>query len=287
MTFNKPAGVKYVDMAIYIDKHAYLTEGRDDEKIYEYLYHLFYVLAVKGRFFTSASDYDSYSLMAAGDVYKRLNNKKQFLPDDDPRKLPRIKSSLNYIKNVLYPLKVNYQKENYNEIIDENIENIDFDGLSRDIKKDLTGNSALFNKSDFRAYFKHIPNTIKKFISSLPYKDKIDSKNIYLSCLLTILNRVTWSNTSIDKLKFREERNLPLIKFIDNNYDSCRKVEPILYHLPTNMSTYIDVLVNKILCILKKDLKYLLHCNEPTSDIVKNMMKESVKNIMGDFESDD
>ena len=43
-TFIKPKGLKYTDMCIYIDKNAY-TDNPDDEKIFQYLYHLVSMLA--------------------------------------------------------------------------------------------------------------------------------------------------------------------------------------------------------------------------------------------------
>ena len=40
MIYKKPKGVKYTDMAIYVDKHVY-EDDCDDEMIFQYLYHLY------------------------------------------------------------------------------------------------------------------------------------------------------------------------------------------------------------------------------------------------------
>ena len=39
MTYPKPAGVSYTQMAIYIDEHIY-SDTKDEEKLYIYMYHL-------------------------------------------------------------------------------------------------------------------------------------------------------------------------------------------------------------------------------------------------------
>lgn len=50
VTFNKPANLKYTDLAIYIDANAYKIKNTGEypgveSKIYEYLYHLIYALS--------------------------------------------------------------------------------------------------------------------------------------------------------------------------------------------------------------------------------------------------
>lgn len=50
MTYKMPRGVTYTEMAIYIDNHI-RDERRDECLIFEYLYHLSYMLARKGSYF--------------------------------------------------------------------------------------------------------------------------------------------------------------------------------------------------------------------------------------------
>ncbi len=91
---RKKFKIKPVEMCIYIDKHAYEPDF-DTELIFEYLQDLYYSLSIKKRFFNNDEDYENYSIYSATQAYLRLTNPKQFLNDDDPRKLPRIKSILN------------------------------------------------------------------------------------------------------------------------------------------------------------------------------------------------
>ena len=55
MTYAKPAGVSYTQMAIYIDEHIY-SDNKDEEKLYTYMYHLAIMLATKGAYYSSAEE---------------------------------------------------------------------------------------------------------------------------------------------------------------------------------------------------------------------------------------
>ena len=94
MTFKLPKGVTYTQMAIYVDEH-YFLPNRDDNLIFEYLYHLIYMLARKKQFFQKSSQYDEYSIFAATKVFMRLIDKRCY--EENPS-MPLVKSCLNYIK---------------------------------------------------------------------------------------------------------------------------------------------------------------------------------------------
>lgn len=218
---RKKPKVRYVDMAIYIDEHIY-EKDHDVETIFDYLQCLFYALAAKKRFFYKESDYDKYSLYAASDVYMRLTNERQFLPDDDPKKIKKIKSVLNYIKNVLYPMKVKYQKENFTEVYKEEFLGSE---VNDSIKENLTSN--ILNCSangllevDITQYFKSITSTIKNFLYSTPYSnDPYIFKNLYMSCVLTLLRAVTLSNANKQKLYCKDSEDFKTN--IDNVLDKA------------------------------------------------------------------
>lgn len=62
-------------MAIEVDKMMY-SKDCDDELMFQYLYHLAYILSVKGRYFTSMTHYDNFAIEVATRVYLRIKNKK-------------------------------------------------------------------------------------------------------------------------------------------------------------------------------------------------------------------
>ena len=68
-TFERPAGVKIVDMCIYVDEHmkdiltAKGTEKRKLENtIVQYLYHIVDSLAKRKHYFIRYKDYDEFAL---------------------------------------------------------------------------------------------------------------------------------------------------------------------------------------------------------------------------------
>jgi len=95
--FTKPAGMKYTDMCIYIDKHMH-DPDRDNETIFKYIYLLASMLASKARYFYNADEYDDFAYYFACSVFKRM-------ADDNKNK---IKSVLNYMKSVIYFRKTDY-----------------------------------------------------------------------------------------------------------------------------------------------------------------------------------
>ena len=109
MTYNKPDNITYVEMCIFFDNNIY-SDTRNDTILYQYLYHIIYMLACKKRYFNSFVEYDAFALYMATKVYLRYINPEHQGEED------RIKSVLNYCKTLLYPTKVDFQKETYSEI---------------------------------------------------------------------------------------------------------------------------------------------------------------------------
>ena len=95
MRYKKPRDIRYVDMCIWIDEHAY-RENCDEQKMFEYVYLLSNMLARKRCFFRKEVDYDNFAFYVETETFMRY--KKQ-----DRKK---IKSILNYLKKVIYPRKV-------------------------------------------------------------------------------------------------------------------------------------------------------------------------------------
>ena len=77
MTFIRPKDVTYTDMCIYIDNNIY-TDNYDVNTVYEYLYHIIFMLAKQSQLFNKHKYYDSFAIFGASRVYFRLTNKKQF-----------------------------------------------------------------------------------------------------------------------------------------------------------------------------------------------------------------
>lgn len=269
---RKAFKVRTVDMCIYIDQHIY-EENHDVELIFEYLQDLFYSLAIKQKYFNSEENYEQYSLYCATQAYLRLTNKRQFLPDDDPRKLKKVKSILNWIKRVMYGFKVNYQKENFNLIHKEEYQG---EGINESIQNNMEStirqNSFDTLSIEIKCYFDKLPSIIKNFLKTTPYsKDKLITHNLYMSCLITLLRCITLSN--YNKIRLFNNINRPykdnLLNII---YNEENLNAPVVWNLPSEFTSYITVLTNKIKDIIVKDIRDLITYNEPTQEIIKDIL---------------
>ena len=282
---RKKPKIRYVDMCIYIDQHVYEPD-HNIELIFDYLQCLFYALAFKKKFFNKEDDYDKYSLYGATHVYLRLTNERQFLPDDDPRKMKRIKSVLNFIKSILYPLKVNYQKENFNKVY---VDEIQGDGLSEEIYnslvKDIRDSTQGLLSVEVETYLNDIPKTIRSFLKEIPYaNDPVMSLNIYISCLLTLLRSMTLSNHNHNRLidKQRDELKLNAEELAESMLYEEAQNAPIVYHLDSSMKDYISVLTNKIKKIVAKDIRELCGTYEPTDAIIEDILMAPISDMNQD-----
>ena len=126
--FHKPPNMKYTDMCIYIDENLdkIINTGEYPDietRVYEYLYHILYALACKQNFFPKFEDYDMFATYGAGELYISMRNKQM-----NAGKVVRgkevvpIKSCLNFIKSVLFPLKVNYTRQNFATVFNPEVD---------------------------------------------------------------------------------------------------------------------------------------------------------------------
>lgn len=260
--YKRDPKVSFTDMCIYIDNNIY-QENFDSDKCYQYMYHIFYTLAVKGRFFNSAKDYDEYALYGATRLFLRYQK----------RNLNVIKSVLNYVKRILYPTKVEYQAQTFNQVFKQDVE----EEVTKNLQDEM-GNVAISQndgmmRTEFEYYLREIPNTIKEFLKGIPYaNDKVMMHNIYLSCLLSVLNSFTMSNENIRRLKNKQNRNLPVDNLLESIYREEKQNAIILFNLDISMYNYISTLVSKIYSIIRKDLVYLVGSYEPSDAIIKSIL---------------
>ena len=243
MTYNKPNNITYVDMCIYFDKHIY-DEERNDSLLYQYLYHICYMLACKKNYFVSWEDYDKFALYMATKIYLRYVSPKH------GEETTKIKSVLNYCKALLYPTKVDYQKETFAEIIgsDPNSED-DFTLLNDNLRENVQSdhiNDSMVLEEIFRE-FKNLPKLIWKEIRKTPYtKDVIFTKRLFMSVLLTLVKGLTLSNSAIAKIQRRLERGLDCDGMILDSLTKEREESLTLWRIESKYANLVNLLAFKV-----------------------------------------
>ena len=271
MIFPKP-DMKYTEMAIFIDNKINSLEPlseKDTELIYIYLYHLVRMLAYKKHFFNKTEYYDDFSLMVAGDMMNRLiyNPKLNEVDEFGNPKMCRLKSILNYLKSILYGRKVLFEQQNYSQKIsplDSNVKLTEF-SFANQIKETRRKHI----DSNIKLYFGDLSKTLSSFINSnCIYKDKIIRKNIKISCYLSLLNSIIFTEQVSDNVKIKYKTTESKFNYLCAEYENNRKNCIILYHLDESYRNYITILVRRIFSLIERDIKELSVGDTYVSDSV-------------------
>ena len=272
MMFSKPKGVRYVDMAIWIDDNVY-KDNCDQEKLYEYIFHLSKMLAFKRALFNNGQQYEDFAVYAATKYFLRITDKRQFEIDENGEpKLPKIKSILNYIKKTIFPTKIDFDKEHSSSVDDG--ENDIIDTTFRDILESSIDDIGL---SEFGNYLHDIGKTIRAHLAKIPYRQGTSEwENIYVSCLLSFLNSVTLGAEARQRIQEMVDNSKLKSHIIDRLYRKERQNSTILFHLDESMRGYITVLVNEIRKIIAGDLSEILHTHIHQSMYTDEMLKQSL-----------
>jgi hypothetical protein len=234
-------------MAMFFDKNI-KNPNRDDNLLYEYVYHIVYMLANKGKYFHYYEDYDEFALYAANKIYMRAINQ-------DNKEKP-IKSILNYIKAVMYPLKVDYQKETYDEVINPDVDDrINGQKLKDSIQAPIIADYQQGMMDEIYQQLTYLPKYIKEVVEESPYKeDKLMCRRLYVSILLSFLNGVTLTNHSIKKLNRRELKSLETEDTTIKILEKEKETSALVWRLDESLEDYINVLTNKVRKKFGRDL---------------------------------
>ena len=254
MTYKRPENMSYTDMCIYIDENAY-SDNPNYELIYQYLYHIMYMLAGQARFFKEERNYDYFGLYAANRLYFRLTNPKQYdLVNGEP-KMRRITSILNYAKNTLYPMKVDFEQSEYCQSISKD----SYSGMSLPLSGVVVNATDKLKRSEFELVLHDVSKTCRCFMKTIPYKPQsVEWLNIYTSVVLSFLNAITLKNKSSRRVEHLTETNRINQQHYDEFYDAERNSPCILYHLPDSMGPYVTVLTKQLMRVVSQDLFEIL-----------------------------
>lgn len=190
------------------------------------------------------------------DIYMRLINKE----------LTPITSIDMYLKKTMRGFYTNFCQREFSQVIDTNLikdpeqrQNTQT-GLADYITSSLQVVNTPFDSINCDLYLKYIPRTIRNLLKNNKYcKDSATDENIYLSILLTLINKLTLSQKQLEKIKhIKENKKLlqqkPLIdKIIYNNEDSSL----INFKLDKEISEYVSLLYEHVQSNLKKDMRDL------------------------------
>ena len=242
MLWKKPANLKYTDLCIYIDENVpkIVNPGEFpdiENTIYNYLWLLVKALAIKKCMFNDFQDYDMYAFYAANRLFFALRKNQLNQGKTIKGKLIRpIKSCLNYTKALLYPMKIEYQRETFKEVIEEEFVSKKFDAFAYKEQLKNRARESHGVTSQFKAHLEEALSNNGEILDTVleksPFnKGTTEYQNLKISILLN----------SIQILKNKKKLD------VANQSIS-------LWHLPKNMSNYTKVLLKEYFMALKLDI---------------------------------
>lgn len=280
MTYNKPYGVKYVDMCIYIDNNIYDNEF-DENLVFEYLYLIVVMLAAKEHYFKCDREYDDFGIFCATKLYFRLTNPKQFQYDDSGQPLLKhIVNILDYIKSMLFRYLSDFvHSEYYTGTSFKATE----DNLHYGFNNILIQSTTSIDDIEFNITLSDINSICKEFLDTIPYpRNGVMWINIYVSVLLTFLDSVTLNKWQVGILQHLKGTGNYTDDKLWEMYDENRIVEPTLFHLPETMSNYISVLARQLRSIISDKLSDILHTKISNDFILVTALQNEIIGVFND-----
>ena len=259
---------KYTTMCKEFDEEFY-SGHRDDDKLFKYMYLVFYMLACKSNYFTKFEYYDKYAQYAATTIYNRYLKKE--------KKGVHIKSLLNYAKSCKGHLKTDFQKEEFQQVSNKEDENASaYSTTYRQMIEDYCCNEDLVR--DTEDMLSNIKLVFKEVLSESPFKNNaLLMKNIYTSCLLTMISSITLNNEFLEKLENKMSKKTVDSEYIIKQFQRERQSEPILWNLDDSYSQIISLLVNKVRIKMSDELNSIRSSYTLPDDIIDSIIANSIK----------
>ena len=242
MLFKKPNNMRFTELCMFIDQNVakIVNPGENpdlENTIYNYLWLLVKALAIKKCMFKNFNDYDMYAYYSANRLFLALRKNQINQGKTIKGKLIRpIKSCLNYTKALLYPMKIEYQRETFKEIIEEEFVSTKFDAITY---KEKLKSQARTN-SDINHHFK---NYVKTALQQSGY------------ILDNILQKSPFNSTTQEYQNLKISILLTSIQVLKNKKKLSGEPQSIvLWHLPKSMSSYVRVLLKEFFMALKLEI---------------------------------
>ena len=272
MIWHKPQDMKYTDLCIYVDENMpkIVNPGENpdiENTIYNYLWLLVKALAIKKCLLDDFKEYDAYAFYAANRLFfalrkNQLNQGKVI----KGKKIRPIKSCLNYTKALMYPMKIEYQREAYREIISEEFVSKKFD--SYNFKEQMRANAKATAgvTEEFRGYLVDALNNLGSIADEVLKKSPfhpgtVDYKKLKISLLLNAINAL--------RVRKRLDSDLPTV---------------ILWKLPKSMSSYIKILLKEFYTEIKLEIIDCYKQADLDDEVVDKLLQNSNEEALQQYE---
>lgn len=254
MTFKRPTNITYTQMAQWVDAHAN-TLDCDENTLCQYLYHLVYIKAQQACLCKDPEQFDDFCVYCLSKLINRLRCNDKTQP---------VKSISNYIKTILSPWYADYIREFGSGVAD--IELADFDIC--DFSDYLVDEASEYDQNAYDFDCFRVSDVVSKHLKRIPrHKHSAEWSNIYVSCLLTLHDRVKaaviLSNNNVTK------DNPQLLNAVIRR---LKTKPPVLFHLEESYAAYVSVLVNEIVHAIAAELTSTMLSKVTVSECLRNLV---------------
>jgi hypothetical protein len=251
-------------MAKYIDDIEDYQKEFDQNRVYEYIYHITNMLAHKSRFFNDVQSYDYFSIYVANIIFMKITNKNT----------KPIKSILNYLKKSLYFFKLDFEQEHYSQSTSKDRDDYSHENLRYKINKTVD----TLHTVEFETCLADISQSIKGFLKTIEYNENHPLwHTIYINCLINFLNSITLNNRNRQRLRHLDEISLNKDYLLEQLIQEEGQ-EIILYHLDNSMYNYMKTLMVRVKHAIALDLCSGCHQYISTSANMKNLLLDTFEN---------
>jgi len=265
MQWKKDPNLKYTDLCIYIDENIknIVNPGEHpdiENTVYNYLWLVVKALAIKKCMFNNFQDYDPYAFYAANRLYFALRknqwNQGKVIKGKEIRP---IKSCLNYMKALMYPMKIEYQNETFREIISEEFTSKKFDAYNFREQMRSEAKASQGVNEQFMAYikdsFKNVGSLVDNVLKKSPFSpNSTDHKKLKISLMLNALHSL--------KTRKKLDSEIPTI---------------ILWKLPKSMSTYVRILLKELYTEVQNEIMECHRATDIDDALVDKMLQNSTE----------
>ena len=127
-----------------------------------------------------------------------------------------------------------------------------------------------------------LPKLIKKVSNHTQYKlDKATTNNLYISCLLSLINGITLNSKVEKQIQNKLENGAIRSNFVERNRLKNLENSIILWHLSDEYIDVVKVLINRVKVLFVNSVSEIVRKYEISPDILDAMLSTNGDNYRG------
>ena len=274
MLFKRPKDLQIVDMCKIVDKLIHQDTLNEDEKddIIRYLYFIIYSISKNREYFYNSKDCDDFSIYLAEQLYWRFTDKDK----------EQIVSCRNYIDGILYGRILNWQQsDKFRELLEDSNSDekynlgryIDVNAYKEQIRDEVCASDRDKIAKLIFSEIENLPKLVKNVSNHTQYKlDKTTTNNLYVSCLLSLINGITLNIKLEEQIQEKVENGTIRDRYVITNRLKNLENSVILWHLEDKYTDVIKVLINRVKVMFIESINNVVRKYEVSPDILDAML---------------